>query len=114
MSNAKSDDFIESYPKSRAAYLRADRLLRAARLFINIAHLCNFEDEHTAIKEYANLVKMDVEILTRYISALRWGGKSEYEEVAKHVIQGQELLKEYDFEGKIREWIKDAEIKGYL
>ena len=79
--NATINDFSPSYDsKSRAAYLRA------ARSFLNVAQKCNVEDEHTKIGEFAGLVKMDASILTRYISALRWGGKFEYEAIAYDII----------------------------
>ena len=79
--NATINDFSPSYDsKSRAAYLRA------ARSFLNVAQKCNVEDEHTKIGEFAGLIKMDASILTRYISALRWGGKFEYEAIAYDII----------------------------
>ena len=79
--NATINDFTESYDRnSRAAYLRA------ARSFINVAQKCNVEDEKEVIKEFAGLIKMDASILTRYISALRWGGKFEYEAIAYDII----------------------------
>ena len=79
--NATINDFSPSYDsKSRAAYLRA------ARSFLNVAQKCNVEDEKEVIKEFAGLIKMDASILTRYISALRWGGKFEYEAIVYDIL----------------------------